>query len=280
MTSKIVLTAFIFMVSVSCTGKTREDKSVRLYTLDCGSIEVADMSSFSGEAKLDGEKAELANPCFLIRHKTGYLIWDTGHPQKLADLPDGLKGGAFHSKMKTKLTDHLTELELKPDDIDFLSISHLHPDHAGNANIFAGSTWIANKTEHSYMFSDAMRKNKEFFDNFSALETAKTVLFRDEHDVFGDSSVVIKSMPGHTPGSSVLLVRLKNSGAMLLTGDLYTHERARELNTIPAFNTDKKATLESRKKFETLAKKENARVVIQHSKVDFDALPTFPAFLD
>ncbi len=98
--------------------------------------------------------------------------------------------------------------------------------------------------------------------------------------MFGDGTVVIKSMPGHTPGSSVLLIRLKNSGSVLLTGDLYTHARSRELGTMPTFVFDKEKTCESRKRFEALAKKEKARVMIQHARGDFEALPRFPAFLD
>jgi N-acyl homoserine lactone hydrolase len=197
----------------------------------------------------------------------------------LVDTPDGI-GGNFHSKMKIKLTDQLAQLGLTPNDIEFLSISHLHPDHAGNANLFASSTFIANEAEYSFMFSNEMKANSEWFELYSALENADTVMFEDEYDVFGDGIVVIESMPGHTPGSSVLLVRLKNAGALLLTGDLYTHTGARELRTVPTFNTDGQATLKSMNQFEALARKENARVVIQHEKADFEKLPTFPEFMD
>jgi len=119
-----------------------------------------------------------------------------------------------------------------------------------------------------------------FGKSYSELEVAKTIQFEDEYDVFADKTVVIKSMPGHTPGSSVLLIRLENSGSILLTGDLYIHSKGRELQTMLIHNADKQATIESRKKFEALVMKENARVVIQHEKQDFDLLPKFPKFLD
>ena len=36
---------------------------------------------------------------------------------------------------------------------------------------------------------------------YAALKTGKTVIITDdEHDVFGDGSVIMKSAPGHTPG--------------------------------------------------------------------------------
>ena len=130
------------------------------------------------------------------------------------------------------------------------------------------------------MFSDEKKQQNQDIQSYSAIEKSNTVMFTDEHDVFGDKTVIINSMPGQTPGSSVLLLRLENSGSLLLTGDLYTHDKAREMGTVPVFNTDKLATLKSREKFEALVKKERARVVIQHSMLDFEKLPTFPEFLD
>jgi N-acyl homoserine lactone hydrolase len=86
-------------------------------------------------------------------------------------------------------------------------------------------------------------------------------------------------MPGHTPGSSVLLVRLNKAGNILLTGDLYLHAQGRKLNTVLQYNV-KAVTIDSRIKFEVLAKKENARVIIQHDKQDFERLPVFPKYLN
>lgn len=71
------------------------------------------------------------------------------------------------------------------------------------------------------------------------------VTFSEAHDVFDDGSVVIQSMPGHTPGSSVLIIRLKEAGNILLTGDLYVHARARKLKTMHRYN-DMQVTLDSR----------------------------------
>src|SRR5260370_8504211 len=38
-------------------------------------------------------------------------------------------------------------------------------------------------------------------------------------DVFGDGSVVLKSWPGHTPGSQMAIVRLPKTGTVILTSD-------------------------------------------------------------
>jgi N-acyl homoserine lactone hydrolase len=52
--------------------------SVRLYTLDCGRIDFKDMALFSDTGEYDGKPGSLVDPCFLIRHPKGILLWDTG----------------------------------------------------------------------------------------------------------------------------------------------------------------------------------------------------------
>jgi len=195
----------------------------------------------------------------------------------MADNSDGDINGVWHSKRSIKLTDQLKQLAISPEEIEFLSLSHIHPDHSGNANKFVESTFIVNELEHKYMFSEPAESM--FGESYSALKNSKTIPFKVEHDVFNDNSVIIKSMPGHTPGSSVLLVRLAKAGNIILTGDLYLHARGRELGTMFQYN-DQKLTASSRSNFESVVNKENARVIIQHEVKDFERLPRFPAFLD
>ncbi len=274
---------FVTIISILFAGTAYAEEqstteSTKLYAMDCGTIDVSDMSDLSNGDEYKGQTIQLVNPCFLIRHPKGDLLWDTGHNDQLADNPAGEKSGVWHSKLKVKLMAQLSQIGLSNKDIEYLSLSHIHPDHSGNANQFSSSIFIVNELERNYMFSTEI--NGIFGELYSKLNNAKTIAFKDEYDVFNDGSVIIKSMPGHTPGSSVLLVRLKKSGNLLLTGDLYVHARGRQLNTMHKYNFDKKTTLDSRKQFELLAKKENARVVIQHEKQDFNVLPRFPEYLD
>lgn len=275
---KIVVISLFFLPFITWGDNGPDASTIRLYAMDCGTIDVSDMKDLSNTGAFDGQKINLVNPCFLIRHPSGDLLWDTGHVDSMADNSDGEISGVWHSKLTVKLTKQLNQLGISSIDIDYLSVSHVHPDHAGNANKFIDSTFIVNELEHKYMFSEPARTY--FGAYYLGLESAETIRFAGEHDVFGDDSVVIKSMPGHTPGSSVLLVRLNKAGNILLTGDLYIHERERQLGTMHKYNVDRELTVISRKKFEALAKKESARVIIQHEKQDFGRLPEFPEFLD
>lgn len=271
-----VVAAALFCASFAAHAS---NKSIKLYALDCGTIEVFDMAAFSEKGHLSGP-ATLANPCFLIRHPKGDLLWDTGHDENIADMPEGLKESWGISTTNAKLSDQLTELGLRATDIDYLSLSHWHPDHSGNAGLFTKSTLITHKAEHDFMFADSTRAIGGLFKFFAPLETADTVLYDSDHDVFGDSSVIIKPLPGHTAGHAALLIRLPNTGSVLLSGDLHILQKGRAVGAVPVLNVDKDATRASHAAFEALAQQENARVIVQHDKSDFDALPPFPAYLD
>ncbi len=257
--------------------------AIALHALDCGEATMTDADMFADDGSMKNQPADIVVPCFLIRHPAGDLLWDTGLPEALASLPDGQNEGGFHSRMKRTLTAQLADLNLTPADIEYLSISHSHFDHAGNAGLFAASTWIVDAEERAHMFRREARAGDAVtqFAAYAALENAPTRLIEGDaaHDVFGDGSVTIHQMPGHTPGHTVLLVRLPETGPVLLSGDLYHFTASRAERRVPRFNFDRAQTLASMDAFEALARETGARVVIQHVRADFEALPAFPEAL-
>lgn len=256
--------------------------AVKLYAMDCGKLHFDDVDMFADDHSLKGGVRDLVVPCYLIRHPAGDLLWDTGVPEAIAHMPDGLTPKSFpvHITVTKKLSAQLGELGLKPADIEFISFSHMHDDHTGNGNQFAASTWIVDADERAAMFSEQARKGEEFA-GYSQLENARTVLIEGDasHDVYGDGSVVIHQAAGHTPGHTVLLVRTALSGALLLTGDMWHLSESREKRLVPSFNVNREQTLASMDKVEALAKQTGARIVRQHVAEDFASLPAFPAAL-
>jgi len=103
------------------------------------------------------------------------------------------------------------------------------------------------------------------------LRTVETVFFEGEHDVFGDGKVIIIPTPGHSPGHSVLLVKLKNEGAVMFSGDLFHLAESRERKIVPMINMDV---------FNARVEKEGAKVIIQHDLNEFKTLPKIPEYLD
>ncbi|MCC7267327.1 MAG: N-acyl homoserine lactonase family protein [Caulobacteraceae bacterium] len=251
---------------------------VRLYAIDCGRIATTDADGYADDGAYRGAARTLVVPCFLIRHPRGDLLWNTGLPAATAERP--VVEGTETLTLQRPLADQLKRLRLKPADIEFLSVSHSHFDHMGSAGLFAGSTWIVDAKERAYAFRPQARAAGDFA-AYAALETADTILIEGEgdHDVFGDGSVTIVQAPGHTPGHTVLLVRLRKAGPVLLAGDLWHFDENRQPRRVPRFNTDRAQTLASMDKVEALAAAAGARVVLEHVPWQFEALPKFPKAL-
>ena len=105
-------------------------------------------------------------------------------------------------------------------------------------------------------------------------------LSQPQHDVFGDGSVVMLSLPGHTPGHQGLLVKLAGMGNVLLTGDVTHFHENYATDGVPNWNTNRADSLASLDRFRKVAEHLDATVVIQHDPRDVGKLPALPAFAD
>ena len=284
---KKLLAATVALAALAaCTPQQSETEvaapAVQLYAMDCGRISFSDTTAFADDGSFDGVARDFVDPCYLIRHPDGDLLWDAGFPDAVHDMPEGLRIEALNAQvtMPVTLASQLAQLNLTPADIEFISFSHSHGDHIGNAGQFAGSTLLIDPEERAHMFRDEARQAQEF-QYYAALENAETrPIEADPFDVFGDGTVQIFQAPGHTPGHTVLLVQLQNTGAVLLTGDMFHMAESRERRTVPRFNFDRAQTLASIDRVEELAHASNARVIRQHVLEDFEALPRFPEALN
>ena len=255
-----------------------EVANVRLYAIDCGRIRVSDMRAFADTGELDGRPANVVDPCFLIRHPKGILLWDTGLSYKLKGLAP-VQNGIFELQVGKGLIDQLATIHVAPSDVTYLAFSHMHFDHTGNANAFASATWILN--EHEIAWAGAMPPPSGVDpDSFDVHRAAKTQPIDGDYDVFGDGTVQILKTPGHTPGHSVLEIHLRKSGLVILSGDLYHSRENRRFKRVPRINVERADTLASMDRIERIVKNTRARFIIQHDEADFASLPRFPAFLE
>jgi glyoxylase-like metal-dependent hydrolase (beta-lactamase superfamily II) len=252
---------------------------VRLYALDCGEVRFLDMGFFSDTGEYAGKPGAIAVPCFVIRHPKGTLLWDTGLGDKLAESKGGVDNNGTHMTVAATLIDQLRALGLAPADVTYMAFSHFHFDHMGNANLFGRSTWILNRAELAWALGSPTPFGVDV-DSFSAYKTSKTLMIDGDQDVFGDGRVRILKAPGHTPGHQVLLIKLKSSGTVILSGDLYHLRDNRKYRRMPAFNTQRADTLASMDRIEAIVRNTKARFIVQHDARDFRSLPKFPVYLD
>ncbi|KQY51744.1 N-acyl homoserine lactonase family protein [Lysobacter sp. Root494] len=254
--------------------------TMRVYALDCGRIEFKDLGNFSDTGEYDGKPGTLAEPCFLVRHPKGDLLWDTGLGDHFAATPGGeeVRPGV-RAIVDRPLIAQLKQLGVAPADIEFLSFSHFHWDHTGNANAFAQSTWLLSRREVDVLESPHLPPNVKP-DTFSARTQAKVDLIDLDRDVFGDGTVKILRANGHTAGHQVLQLKLAKAGTVILSGDLFHTRENFEQERMPVFNDSRGETLGSIDRIKRILKNTNGRLVIQHDPGDFKVLPKIPAYLD
>ncbi|HUK35035.1 MAG TPA: N-acyl homoserine lactonase family protein [Vicinamibacterales bacterium] len=254
-------------------------KSVRLYIFDCGVIHTTNGDAYSLK-KEEMKSTEMSIPCILVAHPKGTLMWDNGDIPDRAFPPGGGPATLGVVTQDKPLLPQLAAVGYVPSDITYLSMSHYHGDHVANANAFAGATWLVRKVERDRMFA-AEPIVRSPLENYSALKNSKTILIdKDEWDVFGDGTVVIKSTPGHTPGHNVLFLKLKKTGPVVLSGDLYHYPEERSLHRLPVAEFNKDQTAASRAELEKFLKNTGAQLWIEHDITGNAKLKKAPAFYE
>src|SRR5215831_9052716 len=254
-------------------GFARAGDVDRLYVIDCGWAHAVDQSLWSPGVNV-GVPIDLSDNCYLIHHTSeGYLIWDTGITDRLAGVPGGqyvqATGQTWH-RTQTLLA-ALAALGIKPADVHYIAISHVHPDHVGNVELFSESTLIIQKAEWDYGLKLPVKP-------FRPEHEAQ--LIEGDKDLFGDGSLTILSTPGHTPGHQSLLVNLKKTGYVILSGDAVHFASNWEHRRVPAFNTDKAQSAVSMEKLARIIADKHAQLWINHDKPASDALRHSPEFYE
>jgi N-acyl homoserine lactone hydrolase len=260
---------------------------LRLYVFDGGTIENIDPSGF-GLKKEQVSFNRFPVPCFLIVHPKGTLIWDAG---AVSDNAWKYTGASIQYRLvlpdrqrditlTRPLAMQLVETGYSPKDITYFALSHYHYDHTGNANQFANSTWLVRQNEYDAMFAETP-PNVTLPSSYSALRKSRIkILSEDEYDVFGDSSVIIKSAPGHTPGHQVLFLKLVKTGNVVLSGDLYHYPEEKTFDKVPIFEFNAEQTRVARALIDTFLKKTGATLWIQHDLFANEKLEKSPAYYE
>jgi glyoxylase-like metal-dependent hydrolase (beta-lactamase superfamily II) len=267
--------ATFLTLAVLTTAATAQTKSGldKLYILNCGEGVAGDISGWSPGVNA-GKSMDFVDNCYLMHHNQGWMLWDTGLTDAIAAMPNGQAPAdprMTHWRRPQTLASQLEALGVKPADIKYLAISHTHPDHIGNVEMFPQAMLLVQKAEYDWPNPLGVGRFKP--------EHPVTKLEGD-HDVFGDGSVIIMATPGHTPGHQSLLVKLPNTGALLLSGDAVHFRSNWESRGVPENNTDKEKTRASMERIAQILAKENAQLWINHDKAQRDTLKLAPAFYD
>lgn len=241
-------------------------QEVTLTRLDCGNG-ANDPRRFSDTYAYTEKTKPFTFSCYVVRHGADVMVWDAGH----------LPGSAPNATNKP-LADLLKQINVNPGDVKYVGVSHFHADHTGQLAAFKNATLLIGKGDWDGLTAKPPMggANVKGFAEWIA-EKRKVEPQSADKDVFGDGTVMMLRAPGHTPGHSILLVRLKEMGPVILSGDAVHFHENYEHDGVPGFNHDRAQTLASIQRIKQIQKNLKATVIIQHDPRDIGKLPAFPA---
>jgi len=241
-----------------------------LARIDCGTSPppIAVNERFSDTFAYGDKKILFVYSCYLIKHGDDYMLWDTGHAMTAPNVAP-----------KVSLPDTLAKIDVKPDQIKYIGISHYHADHTGQLPSFPKATVLIGAREWDALTSAKPPEgaNVKAFEGWIKGE-GKVEPQATDKDVFGDGTIIMLRTPGHTPGHSSLLVKLAQMGPVIITGDAVHFHENWDSDGVPAFNYDRAQTVASIQRLKKIADNLKATVIIQHDARDVEKLPAFPAF--
>jgi N-acyl homoserine lactone hydrolase len=266
-------TVYLALFLLAAATSARAGEIDRLYVIDCGWAHGVDQSRWSPGVNA-GVAIDFADNCYLLHHSSeGYLLWDTGITDRLVGRPDGQNVPAIGQTWYRgqSLVAALAALGVKPADVRYVAVSHVHPDHVGNVDEFPDSTLIIQKAEWDY----AMTLPRKPFNPERKVEPID-----GDKDLFGDGSVTVLSTPGHTPGHQSLLVHLRKTGYVVLSGDVVHFQSNWDNRRVPSFNYDREQSSASMEKIARVLAEKHAQLWINHDKPSSDARRHAPEFYD
>jgi N-acyl homoserine lactone hydrolase len=192
---------------------------------------------------------------YVVEHADGLVLFDTGQDRASVTDSDYFPGGAigflygrlarFQIAPQETLAAQLEALGHGASDVRFAILSHLHQDHIGGIRYLPSAEFIVADTEWRAMEQPRSEMNgflRRHIDlpgvryrriAFTPTDDAALAPFTSAYDVMGDGSLVLLPVPGHTPGSTALLVRRPDEAPLLMVGDLTYGADLLEAGRIP-----------------------------------------------
>lgn len=158
---------------------------------------------------------------YLLQDGNMNILIDNGINERY--IKDGKAWGGIPAWASSKdLLDSLAKHNLKPEDIDLILYTHLHNDHAGNANLFPTTRSIVQKDEWENLLNPtyAELQRRDFdLEVVPYLQNNPNFLKIDGDLDLMEGIRLIKT-PGHTRGSQSIVVNT-TEGLRIYVGDLF-----------------------------------------------------------
>lgn len=293
--SALLIAAFLSVGQFASPASAETPDGVKLYVFSSGALTI-------GKGVLQNfgpmePPIKIPVGFFVIKHPKGNVLYDTGNNDKIIKDPS-YWGPLFKALKPVNTPDVAIDVQLKkigltPDDIKYVVVSHMHLDHGGNVAKFPNSTLVIQRDEIYYAMWPDEPFTGPFIPGDAAVLRSKTgagkpnamkmlILDNEDKDLFGDGSVVVKSARGHTKGHQMMVIRLKKTGTIILTGDnVYFRENVEKSippNLVLAY--DPAGIMRAYEYIRYMQASEKADFFTSHDPEAFKAMKKAPEFYD
>lgn len=272
--------------SVSSSRKRPRPDGIRLYCM-CGGTLAFDQSVFTYMRGM-GTTVRVPTPVFLIDHPAGKVLFETGvHPSvaENAELAWGERARSWSPSVRSQdIADQLlARLDVQPEDIRYVVLSCLLPDHAGGMQLFPKATFIVQFRE----LQDAWWPDRRLIRSYEFNELLPTrgfdflQLYDQDLDLFGDGTVEVLFCPAHTRGEQALVVRLPNTGTVVLPAGVLPQKANLDhwiMTGTP--RVDPVAVYASMYRLREIIRRESATVIFHHDAKEWEGVRKIPAYYD
>src|SRR5215472_6598917 len=280
-------------VWLAAAASAASPEGMRLYVFSSGSLTLDKSGLQTGATG----KITIPVAFFLIKHPKGNVLFDTGNNDKIITDPTYWGPLAAMLSAPSRSPDvaidaQLDKIGMKPSDINYVILGHMHLDHAGNVGKFPGATIVYQRDEivnafwpkpgfsGPYITGDFASLRNDVGQN--SPNKQKVIELNGDLDLFGDGSIYIHRNVGHTPGSQMAVVRLPKTGPVVLTSDTCYLMDNLQKDILPsvALAFDPAGILNGYAWIKRLMAVENADVIFAHDPDTFNKHKHSPEFYE
>jgi glyoxylase-like metal-dependent hydrolase (beta-lactamase superfamily II) len=280
------LAAFAAAALFGGVAAAQTKPTIQLYVFTSGSL-----GGFSKAALQHGAQGTIdwaPVGFYVIKHPKGIVLFDTGNNDKTIADAEGwwgplAKGFGLKMTQDDAIPAQLAKIGIKPSDVKYVVLGHLHLDHAGNMSQFPNATFVVQNDELKAAFWPDQGYSIYYIPgDFKDAKNYNIIRLNGDLDLFDDGTVRIFRAPSHTPGSQFAVVRLPNTGTVILTSDVIYLKENLDKNLLPGVPavTHPLGMYEAYQKIRHIRDVENAQIFYAHDPEIFKATKKAPEFYD
>ncbi|MBF6606638.1 MAG: N-acyl homoserine lactonase family protein [Chloroflexi bacterium] len=192
-----------------------------------------------------GEQVTIPRIMWVLEGPTTVVVDTSVDP---SGQPHEFMGESFERSRDQLPENALKAAGVSPKDVEFVILTHLHWDHAGNCRLFPDAKVVVQEVELRYAIAPGRFFRRGFLSPESGWPLPPPYVVPNLQSVRGEVEVapglVVVPAPGHTPGSQAVIVNTA-SGTHCIAGDAIMTYDNLEFDTPPGYHVDADASVDS-----------------------------------